>query len=138
MRNLDSAENRCRIKDGMSGDVHEITYRAPTNAEIAAYHAKSFERKGKRVVSRLTDVRLEHGKKIITGFKKGTFGIGGAAFASDPDDPDYRSDWKDLLADSAPDIVALVGLQAFEGTTLLATEEDEDGGEEEEKDGPPS
>lgn len=116
MRDFGAEKNVIEIRDGISGDVHEIYYRPPTNQELAAYQNGLFERSGKKLRNKIFDTRLKFGARIITGFKKGTLGMDGDAFASDAADPDYRSDWKDLLLKHAPDIVSTVAVAAFEGT----------------------
>lgn len=116
MRDFAAERNTLEIHDGMSGDVHEIHYRMPTNEERAAYQNGAFERRGQKIRSRIFENRLKFGARIITGFRKGTLGIDGNAFSSDPDDPDFRQDWKDLLVRYAGDVVASVGAGIFEGT----------------------
>jgi len=116
MRDLSAQKNIVEIQDGISGDVHEMHYRPPTTEEIAAYQNGLFERRGRKLRSRITENRLKYGARILTGFKKGTFGCDGRPFASDPADPDYREDWKEQLVKNAPDVVCAVALVAFEST----------------------
>ncbi len=116
MRDFASERNILDIQDGITGDVHEIFYRMPTNEERAAYQNGAFERRGQKIKSRIFENRLKFGSRIITGFTRGTLGIEGKAFSSDPDDPDFRSDWKDLLVRHAGDIVASVAATVFEAT----------------------
>lgn len=105
-----------RVNDPISDDVHELYYRAPTVKERSAYDASRFVRKGKKVINRTFETRLKFGLRILTGFKKGTFGIEGRAFSSDASDPAYREDWKALLETNAPDIVAELGRRVFEAS----------------------
>ena len=116
MRDIKATENTIEINDGHCGDVHVLKYRNPTRQEMTAYQARLFERKGKKMIPRFFEARVEFGRKLLTGFVKGTLGYEGKAFASDPSDPDYRADWCDLLVECAPDIVAVVAQQAFEAT----------------------
>ncbi len=116
MRDLTAHRNVVEIQDGISGDVHEIYYRIPTVEEIASYQNSSFERRGRKFRNRIFENRLKFGGRIITGFKKGTLGCDGRAFASEPDDPDYREDWKEQLTANAPDVVSAVAVVAFEST----------------------
>lgn len=119
MRDLSTtAINTIEITDGLTGDVHEIFYRVPTNEERAAYMNGAVQRKGKKIMARLFENRLKFGERIITGFTKGTLGVDGKAFSSDADDPDYRADWKSLLIENAADIVAAVAVSVFEGTGI--------------------
>ncbi|MFZ2447494.1 MAG: hypothetical protein WAW37_14155 [Syntrophobacteraceae bacterium] len=116
MRDFAAERNILDIQDGITGEVHEIRYRMPTNEERAAYHNGVFERRGQKLKSRIFENRLKFGSRIITGFTRGTLGIDGKAFSSDPNDPDYRQDWKDLLVRHAGDIVASVAASVFEAT----------------------
>jgi len=68
---------------------------------------------------RAIQTRIKFGAKLLVGFSKGTFGLNGKAIASDPQDPDYYPDWKELLVKEAPDIVADVARDAFEGTKVV-------------------
>ncbi len=88
----------------------------PTNEERAAYQNGAFERRGQKLRSRIFENRLKFGARIITGFRKGTLGVGGKTFSSEPDDPDYRQDWKDLLLLHAGDVVASIAVAVFENT----------------------
>ncbi len=116
MRDFAAERNTLDIQDGITGDVHEIYYRMPTNEERAAYQNGVFERRGQKLKSRVFENRLKFGSRIISGFAKGTLGIEGKPFSADPSDPDYRQDWKDLLIRYAGDIVASVAANVFEAT----------------------
>ena len=118
MRDLTATTNIAEIRDGISGDIHEIEYRTPTPDELAAYAAGLIKRKGRKLVSNPVENRLKFGLQIITGFKKGSIGAGGKAISCDPQDPDYREDWKSLLAQNAPDIVCVLAVSAFESTGI--------------------
>jgi len=115
MRDL-ASKNTAKINDGISGDIHEIYYRAPTNEERSAYLNGAVKRSGKKLIPKVFETRIKFGSAIITGFKKGTIGIEGQVFSSDPNDPDYREDWKAQLVNQAGDIVAAVAVCAFEAT----------------------
>lgn len=116
MRDFAAERNVLEILDGISGDVHEVYYRMPTNEERAAYQNGVFERRGRTLRSRLFENRLKFGARIITGFAKGTIGIDGKLISPDPNDPDFRQDWKDLLVRHAGDVVASVAASVFEST----------------------
>lgn len=116
MRDFAAEKNAIDIADGRSGDIHEMYYRNPTAKEMAVYQAAMFERKGKKVVNKVYSTRIKFGEAILTGFKPGTFGINGVAISAVETDPGYRADWKKLLVDNSPDVVAAVAQQVFEGT----------------------
>lgn len=117
MRDLSTNLHVARVQDG--DDVHVIQYRRPTNEEMVTYQASLFVRKGNKLVSRVAEMRLKFGARILVGFEKGTFGYEGKPFSCDPLDPDYRENWKDLILQSAWDVVSAIGKHAFEGTTVV-------------------
>lgn len=119
MRNLNAPYNIAFVRDGVSGDVHELHYRMPTNAERISYQAGLYVRRGKQLINQALDTRLRLGSQLLVGFAKGTIGLDGKPFAADPKDPDYREDWRNLLLLYAPDVVAVVALAAFEGTGVV-------------------
>ncbi len=116
MRDFTVERNVLEIQDGISGDVHEIYYRMPTNEERATYQNGAFERRGRKLRARIFENRMKFGARIITGFRKGSLGAGGKPFSCEPDDPDFRQDWKDLMIEHAGDIVASVATCVFEST----------------------
>jgi len=126
MRDLTATRNTAVITDSISGDTHEVYYRRPTNREMVGFQNNAFKRKGNRIENRLFETRLLYGSKIVTGFRKGTLGCHGKPIASDPNDPDYREDWLQLIVDHAPDVVAVVAMIAFEGTTASRNDEFEE------------
>ena len=120
MRVIDADYNVVKVRDGISGDEHEFYFRTPTIAEREAYKKSAIKRKGKKIiVEDMVKHRVKFASKILTGFKKGTLATREGLFASDPQDPDYRKDWKSLIADMAPELLEAVALVAFEGTTAL-------------------
>ncbi|MHC1728578.1 MAG: hypothetical protein AB9866_21680 [Syntrophobacteraceae bacterium] len=128
MRDITEKIYTATVRDG--DEKHVMFYRRPEPKEIAAYQAGLFERKGNKIITRASETRIKFGKRILTGFKKGTFGIGAMIdgervvrpISSDSTDPDYREDWKELLAENMPDVVAAVGHFAFEGTAVVGGE----------------
>ena len=122
MRDVATKHNVLEVQDGMSGDIHEMFYRPPTNKERAAYQAALFKRQGKKVIDRSFETRLRFGKRICTGFTKGTFAADGKPFASDANDADCRKDWKVLIGKGAPEVLTAMAFQVFEGTGKSAGE----------------
>lgn len=120
MLDLSASNNVLEIQDGISGDVHEIYYRMPTNQERTAYNAQLWKRQGRKMVNQTYETRMKFGRRVVTGFRKGTFGWEGKAFASDPADSAYRSDWLDLLCSKRGDIIAAVAHAVFERTGTAA------------------
>ena len=123
-RDTGAEKNVFEVVDGLSGDVHEIFARQPTNRERAAYLASLFKRKGKKVIDNSFETRLRFGQRVCDGFTKGTFIHNGKVFASDPADPDYRPDWKEQLVKGAADVLVAMAFQVFEGTSRSMDEVD--------------
>jgi hypothetical protein len=123
MRDLTNEPNIFKIRDGVSGEVKEFIYRTPTAMEHQAYAAKSLGLRGnKAVISRkgIADARVEFGLKILIGIKDDQFGVGGKPISSDPQSPDYREDWKELLKQYAPDLISLFAVDVFDGTKAIS------------------
>ncbi len=119
MRDLTrSDKNKMVINDARSGSEIELYYRNPATQEEVEYQAKLFKRQGKKVLINAFSTRLEMGLKILTGFREGDFGIKGKPIASDPQSPNYKENWKDLLKDSAADIITAFSFAVFEGARL--------------------
>jgi len=119
MRDLKANKNIVSIRDSVSGDVHEFFYRVPNNAEVVSYKASLFLREGSTVKINVHATRLKFGLQIMTGFKKGSFGINGKAFSSDPKDPDYLPEWKETLNEYAPTVIDRFAEHVFEGTSVM-------------------
>jgi len=116
MRDLGVREHTAKVNDGCA--VHEILFRRPTKQEIAAYTTSLFKRQGNKIIQQVHESRMKFGLRIIIGIKKGTLAYEGRPFSSDPNDPDYREDWKVLLEKNAPDIVMAVAQTVFEGISV--------------------
>lgn len=122
MRDITERIYKATVVDG--DEKHVFLYRRPTNKEIGAYQAALFERKGNKIIPKAAEARTKFGARILTGFEKGTLGANGKVISSDPNDPDFRADWKELLVEFVPDIVAAVGRHAFEGTAVQGSNVD--------------
>jgi hypothetical protein len=100
--------------DQAEGCVHEVRARRPTTRERFEFEASLFRREGDRVLNRTPWVRIEFGKQLLTGIRKGTIGEGGRPVASDPEDEDYREDWRDVVAEAVPEIPEALARHFFE------------------------
>ena len=107
------------IYDAPSGQTCGIFYRRPKPSECIAYQSSLLKRKGDKIQDNTFKTRLEFGLKIITGVQEGDYGIENGERAvpisSDPSSPDYREDWKELIARIAHLHVVAVAALAFEG-----------------------
>lgn len=119
MRDLKANDkNILHINDAISGTKLQVYYRIPTTQEMVAYQSKLVSRKGKKIVFNIFETRLEFGLKVITGFSEDAFGYDGKAISSDPINPNYRQDWKELLKQTSADIISLVAANVFEGAQI--------------------
>jgi len=138
----DVERNEMRIVDPIGGDEIMFYYRTPTTEEFVNYSKNHLQRKGKKVVSRVTEARLKYGLEIVTGFRDGDFlkpgpGNKGVPFSADPQSANYEPKWKALLKQYAADLLMALAQQVFEGAYKapdIGTEEPEES-EGEEGDG---
>lgn len=119
-----SVENEMVISDAISGTEITVYYRTPTMQERTAWLASLFDREGTEVKDKSVETNIHWGREIMTGFANGCFGIPDGdndvkPISSDPDSPDYRADWKDLLVEFAPEFVEFFARRVFEGNRQL-------------------
>lgn len=130
MRVLGSKQNTLKLNDNISGSELELYYRQPSTKERQAYQAQAFPRKGSKVKVNLVATQIKFGKRIITGFEEGNFGMiedgKTVVFSADPDSKNYRKDWKDLLEKHASDILMILAAQVFDAPTEIDEPDDDD------------
>ncbi|MCX5891807.1 MAG: hypothetical protein NTW80_02355 [Deltaproteobacteria bacterium] len=102
------------IQDPMSGSVITLYYRRPTSEERVAYQLSAYRIEGGGRRFCLGEARLKCGLEILTGFGAGDFQISEDGQAA-PLDPARHPDWRERLAEHAPDLVAYLAQQVFEG-----------------------
>lgn len=141
MRDLKRCDdNKLFIKDAVSDTQIELTYRTPTTQEMVQYQARQVHRVGGKVVLKPFETRLEFGLKIVTAIRDGDFGYDGKPISCNPQSADYRENWKELLKESAADIVTMLALTVFEGARLdtgdIRLEGEEESGIPQEKEVP--
>lgn len=112
-----------------SGDEVGVYYRDPTTKEMHQYQNESVQRKRNKVVFRHSEAQLKFGNKILVGVKDGDFGAPDAsgkmvAISSDPQSPQHREDWRELLLKHGSAIIMALGAHVFGGTEALDGEED--------------
>jgi hypothetical protein len=119
MRDLKRSDtNRLALTDGVTGEKIVVFYATPQASQVKAYRQASIKRKGDKVVMNTFDPALKYGLEILTGFEEGAFGFDGKPISADPESPNYREDWKALLAETASDIVTIVAAVAFDGVKV--------------------
>ncbi|MGB8993635.1 MAG: hypothetical protein WCD80_16375 [Desulfobaccales bacterium] len=123
-RILGESGHSLAIQDPVSGSVITFTYRRPTSEERVAYQLSAFRLEGGERRFCLGETRLKFGLEILTGFGPGDFLIT-ADGETTPLDPARHPDWKARLAEEAPDLVAYLAQQVFEGMRVAARGEPE-------------
>lgn len=117
-RILGETSHHMIIQDPVSGSAITLYFRRPTPGERVAYQLSVFHLDGGDRRLRLSETRLRFGLDILLGFEAGAFIIE-ADGEAEPLDPDKHSDWKEHLAEHAPDLVSYLGQQVFEGLRVL-------------------
>jgi len=136
-RRLGDELNEMRFQDNLSNSEIVLQYRMPTTPERVAYTNESFQRKGRKIISRPVETRLKYGLKILEGIREGDFEVKGpdgtwVVISSDPKSEHYFAGWKEHVEKYASDIVELLAIRVFDVPVQAAPEEDaeEETGEE--------
>jgi hypothetical protein len=117
-RILGEERHKMAIGDPVSGTAITLYFRQPTSEERVAYQLSVFHLDGGERRLRLSETRFRFGSQILVGFEPGDFLIQEEGQAL-PLDQDRHPDWKERLAQDAPDLVAYLGQQVFEGLRVL-------------------
>lgn len=119
MRDLaPGGENLLKINDAVSGTKIELAYRMPTTQEMVQYQARQVKREGGKVILKPFETRLKFGLEILTGIRDGDFGYNGKPVSCNPQSADYKENWKEMLKESAADIITTLAVTVFEGARL--------------------
>ncbi|WP_029896814.1 hypothetical protein [Desulfohalovibrio reitneri] len=110
---IGSDEQTIRVVDGLAGCVHELRYSSPSAEARATYAASMYRRQGDRIINRVAQARVEHGRRLVEGFTPGTISDG------DEDLTDTKANTKRLLK-ARPDIAAAVARAVFEDAAEAA------------------
>ncbi len=121
-------EHTRTLVDRGSGVAVEFIYRLPTNQERLAYQRDALRKTRKRVIVRTEAAALEHVQPLLEGIRFpyaaddpestirwGDPGEALVALSSQPGDPGYRDDWRDILVQAVPHMLAVLGSQIFGG-----------------------
>lgn len=86
-----------------------IYYRTILSSDVIEFRSKSFQLIGKNQNEEATKKQMrfqfDFGAEFITGFKEGDLSYDGKLISSDPNSPNYKSDWKELLKETATFVV---------------------------------
>lgn len=114
------------IQDQLSNSEIHLKYRMPTSKEIISYRNGGMKRKRNKVIDRIGENRIEHGLKILVGFRDGDF----LKEDGTPLSVENDSNWKDLVKEQASDLIETLAFQVFDGSSQVIHPEDEDEPEE--------
>ena len=126
--------DRNELKFDYEGGSVVLYYSDPTTKQRIAYSNSVTRRKGRKIINDLAATRLAGGKAICTGIREGDLAVpadnekGYSLISSDPQSPDYRKDWKELLVKHQADFLMLLGAHAFENTSVAGDMEFGDSG----------
>ncbi len=121
-RILGEERQAMRVQDPVSGSVITLFYRRPTSEERVAYQLSAYRIEGGERRLCLGETRLKFGLEILTGFNEGDFQVSEDGQAA-PLDPARHPDWRERLAEHAPDLVAYLAQQVFEGLRVAGPQE---------------
>ena len=123
-RILGEERHALAIQDPVSGSVITFYYRRPTSEERVAYQLSAYRIEGGERRFQLGETRLKFGLKIVLGFEAGDFLIQENGELV-PLDSDRHGDWQEQLLKHAPDLVAYLAQQVFEGLRVVGRGEAE-------------
>lgn len=110
-----SDRNDLTIQDTISGSEIGLYYRLPSTKERVAFNKACFKQQNGKLVNQVVAARAAAGELVLTGFREGDFSFAGQPISSDPASPHYRKDWKQLVKETAGDLLITLGLTVFEG-----------------------
>lgn len=141
-RILSDQPNELRLHDNISGSTIVLFYRTPSAKQQAAYTNGMTKRVRNELKNCTGEQRQKYGKDILIGFREGDFLMpgkpedanydkdgGGVRFSSNTNSPCYDENWKDLVAEFAPDLIEALAIHAFEQTSTRDTGANLDDGE---------
>jgi hypothetical protein len=102
------------VQDPVSGAAVTLYYRLPTSEERVAYQLSAYRLEGGERRFCLGETRLKFGAQVLLGFAPGDFLVAEEGRPV-PLDPERHPDWRERLAEQAPDLVSYLAQQVFEG-----------------------
>lgn len=108
-------DNKFTMIDSISSTEIEFYHRTPGTEERVAYQAARFHRKGNFMINCSRKAAINAAAEVLNGIREGDFEIDGQPLSSDPNSPNYREDWKELIKDMAGDLLFIMGNNLFEG-----------------------
>jgi len=106
------------IKDPFCDDTHSFLVRIPTAKEVSKYLAEMFKRGGKNIVANTFLHNAKSAVTILEGIKSETIAYENRPLSSEPDNSGYRENWREILLENAPEILAPIGNRFFAGASI--------------------
>lgn len=132
-------KNELIIQDNISGSELAIYYRQPTTKERQTYINKRTVVKGKKLVDNSVQVRVDFGKKILTGLRDGDFerlvDDDYKPISTEKNSQNYYEDWPEWMETHCDDVLTALAIRVFEAPVSVGSSvSDNDGDEDDEED----
>lgn len=137
MRILTGDKHRMDFRCRLTNTKLTLFYRMPTTAERFGYENSQLQRKGKKIITRLGEIRRKFGLKILSGIGEEQFGkeVDGqlVPISSDPGSEHFDPMWKALIEAQAMDLVEALAMTVFEQSAMILPPQlvEEDGSDDE-------
>ncbi len=97
----------------LEGEEIEVYFRRPNAPEMVRYLAASLSGQGPQSMAQMLEAGLELGVSCILGVREGDIvlaeGDGLRALVTDPAQPGFEKNWKELLKDKLPGLLLMLG-----------------------------
>jgi hypothetical protein len=119
MRVLTNKPNELKIRDAISNTVITFYYNRPDHARRMKFFVSLYTKSGSKIFVNSGEY-LEAGKDILSGIGENNFCTeDGKPISSDPQSPHYNQHWKELVCESASDLVAELAKHVFDGMNVI-------------------
>lgn len=124
-RDLTVSRHELPLQDNITGEKFSMFYRVPENPERIKFSSSLFVKKGKKTIYKenVFKEQVEFGKSICLGFSEGYFKADGLFISSDPAQPYYRPDWKDLVEKGLPEAFQEIAIKVTRPLKVLDQDE---------------
>ncbi|KKW12652.1 MAG: hypothetical protein UY48_C0010G0004 [Candidatus Gottesmanbacteria bacterium GW2011_GWB1_49_7] len=123
-RVLSTKPNAARFFDNISDSYLILYYRNPTTEERIAYTNALLTRRGQKIESAMGEARLKYGLRILIGIRDGDFATDDGPMSSNQQSPGYKENWKAIINELAPDVIAQLAILVFENPLVSAPEDE--------------
>jgi len=138
-RKIGNVTNELKVFDPQTGETVSLFYRKPSNKEKASWQAKAVKmfntggsRKTRFEVMGFEE-KMEIGLTLLVGIQEGYFIRGEMPVSSTPGAKGYCTDWKEIIAEEAGELIVSMADHVFGGARIADEDEDQKGGTEQTK-----